>query len=159
MPVEVLTRVREEMLDWGGTGMSVMEMPFTGREFKAIAAAARDDLRELLPIPSDYRVLFMQGGASAQFALVPMNLLGVRRQADYVETGHWSRRAIAEAVRYCRVHTAASAAAAHFDHIPPIAEWTLSPDSAFCHITSNETANGVEYHWTPGRATCRWSRT
>ncbi len=149
MPGEVLAQAREEMLDWGGTGMSVMEMPFTGPEFKAIAAAARDDLRALLGIPPRYALLFMQGGASAQFSLVPMNLLRVKRRADYVETGHWSRRAMAEGGRYCEARVAASAAATGFDRVPPLAEWRLDPDAAFCHVTSNETANGVEYHWTP----------
>ncbi len=149
MPEEVLAQARDEMLDWGGTGMSVMEMPFTGGEFRAIAAAAREDLRELLAIPSGHKLLFMQGGASAQFSLVPMNLLRVKRQADYVETGYWSRKAIAEAARYCRVSVAASAAATGFDRVPPNASWAVSRDAAFCHITSNETADGVEYHWTP----------
>ncbi len=149
MPAEVLARAGAEILDWQGSGMSVMEMPFTGPEFRAIAAQAREDLRALLDIPPHYRVLFMQGGASAQFALVPMNLLRLYRQADFVETGYWSRRAMAEAARYCRVRVAASAAATGFDRIPPAAEWRVSPESAFCHITSNETANGVEYHWTP----------
>jgi phosphoserine aminotransferase len=126
-----------------------MEMPFTGPEFKAIAAAARDDLRALLGIPSHYALLFTQGGASAQFSLVPMNLLRVKRRADYVETGYWSRKAMAEARRYCEVRVAASGAASGFSCVPPPDAWTVSPDSAYCHITSNETADGLEYHWTP----------
>lgn len=145
----MLAQARAELPDYGGSGMSVMELPFTGREFKAIAAAARGDLRALLGIPADYTVLFMQGGASAQFALVPLNLLGVRRQADYVETGYWSRKAMAEARRYCEVRVAASGAAGGFSRVPPPDAWTVSPDSAYCHITSNETADGLQYHWTP----------
>jgi phosphoserine aminotransferase len=148
MPAEVLARAAGEILDRQGSGVSVMEMPFTGPEFKAIAARAREDLRALLDIPLHYRVLFMQGGASAQFALVPMNLLRLRQQADFVETGHWSRRAMSEAGRYCRVRVAASAAATGFDRIPPARGWQVSEESAFCHITSNETANGLEFHWT-----------
>lgn len=145
----MLARARAELPDFAGTGLSVMELPFTGREFKAIAAAAREDLGALLALPADYSVLFLQGGASAQFALVPMNLLGVRRQADYGETGYWSRRAMAEARRYCEVRVAASAAATGFDRVPPPEAWRVSPGSAYCHITTNETADGLEYHWTP----------
>lgn len=149
LPAEVLARAREELTDWGGTGTSVLEMPFTGPAFKAIAAAAREDLQALLSIPPRHTVLFMQGGASAQFAIVPMNLLRLGRRALYVETGHWSRRAIAEARRFCEVRIAASSAGTGFDRIPAPAEWRLDPDAAFCHVTTNETADGLEYHWTP----------
>jgi phosphoserine aminotransferase len=152
LPPEVLAQARAELDDWRGTGMSPLELPFTGREFKEIAGAARADLRTLLALPDGYRVLFLQGGALAHFALVPMNLLGRRRQADYVETGYWSQRAMREAARYCSVRVTASTAPTGFDRLPAPGEIRPSPDSAYCHITTNETANGVEYHWTPETA-------
>ncbi len=149
MPREVLTRARDEMLDWRGSGVSVLEMPFTGPEFKEILARAIEDLRDLLAIPGNYRVLFLQGGAYAHFAMVPMNLLRGRHRADYVETGHWSRRAIVEARRYCGVDVVASGESDNFNRVPPRGTWRLNPDAAFCHITTNETAQGLEFHWTP----------
>jgi phosphoserine aminotransferase len=149
LPAEVLARLRDEMLEWNGTGMSPMELPFSGREFKAIAAAAKQDLRELLDIPGEYAVLLMPGGASVHFAAVPMNLLRLRRHADYVETGYWSGKAMAEARRYCEVRVAASSAPTGFDRIPPPPALAVSPEAAYCHITANETAEGLEYHWTP----------
>lgn len=149
MPRVVLTQARDEMLDWRGTGISVLEMPFTGPEFTEILAHATEDLRGLLAIPGNYRVLFLQGGAYAHHAMVPMNLLRGRERADYVETGHWSRRGIAEARRYCRVDVAASGERDNFTRVPPRQTWRLNPDAAFCHITTNETAQGLEFHWTP----------
>jgi phosphoserine aminotransferase len=149
MPAEVLERARDELLDWRATGMSVWELPFTGSEFKEIAAAARADLRDLLAVPPHYKLLFMHGGASAQFSLVPMNLLRGKTSADYVETGHWARKAINEARRYCRVNVAASGAGRHFTRLPSRRTWKLRADAAFCHLTSNETADGLEYHWIP----------
>jgi len=149
MPREVLERARDELLDWNGTGLSVWELPFTGPEYRSIAEAAEADLRSLLDIPPDYRVLFLQGGASAQFSLLPLNLAGADDVVDYVETGHWAHRAIGEARRYCRVNVAASNAAAGFRALPPRDTWRLSKQAAYCHITSNETANGLEYHWLP----------
>ncbi len=149
MPEPVLARVREELVDWRGHGLSVMEMPFTGPPFVDIAAAARRTLEELVGIPPGYRVLFMHGGAMAQFGLVPLNLLRGREAADYVETGYWSGRAIKEARRYCRVNVAASGGPCGFSRIPPQSEWRLDADAAYCHITANETVNGVEFHETP----------
>lgn len=149
IPEEVLLQARDELLDWRGTGMSVWELPFTGAEFREITARAADDLRQLLAIPSQYRVLFMHGGASAQFSLIPLNLLRGKGSADYADTGHWSRKAIIEARRYCAVNVAASGAATGFDRIPAWEEWRLDPGAAYCHITANETANGSEYHWVP----------
>ncbi len=149
MPQEVLAQVRDEMLDWRGTGMSVLETPFTGPEFKQMMARASEDLRDLMAISSAYRVLFLQGGAYAHFALVPMNLLRGRERADYVETGHWSRRAIAEARRYCRVDVAASGEPDNYTRIPPRETWRLNPDAAFCHVTTPDTAQGLGLHWTP----------
>ena len=152
LPRDVLEQARDEMLDWQGTGLSVMEMPFTGPEFMEIMTRATEDLKDLLAIPKGYRVLFLQGGAYAHFAMVPMNLLGDRDKADYIETGHWSRRAIGEARRYCHVNVAASNAQNTPDgltRIPPRETWRLDPNAAFCHITTGETAEGLEFHWTP----------
>lgn len=149
MPREVLQQVREELLDGQRSGMSIMEMPFTGEAFQAIQQQAQQDLRELLGVPAGYRILFLQGGASAQFALLPMNLLAAGATADYVDTGHWSRKAIAEGGRYVRINVAASGAAHDYRRIPAQAEWQLNPGAGYCHITSNETADGVAYHWLP----------
>ena len=119
LPEAVLNKAREEMLDWQGTGMSVMEMSHRGKEFMSIAAQAESDLRELMGISDDYAVLFMQGGASTQFASVPMNLLQGKKSADYINTGAWSKKAIAEAKQYCEVNVAASSEASKFSTVPP----------------------------------------
>ncbi|MFA7096536.1 MAG: 3-phosphoserine/phosphohydroxythreonine transaminase [Gammaproteobacteria bacterium] len=149
LPPEVVQRVRAELPDGQRGGMSVLELPFTGRGFREIAAAAQRDLGELLGVPPHYRILFMHGGASAQFAAVPLNLAGPLDKADYIETGHWARKAVREAGRYCDARVAASGAAEGFTRVPMQDEWRLSADAAYCHITTNETANGLEYHWTP----------
>lgn len=147
MPAEVLAQAQREFHDWDGSGFSMLETPFTGDAFKNVLRQAREDLRELLNIPDSYRILFMHGGASAQFSLVPLNLLGDAGRADYVETGYWSRKSMREASRYCRVNVAASGAGTDFDRMPQA--WSLDLDSAYCHITSNETANGVQFHDIP----------
>jgi phosphoserine aminotransferase len=149
LPEEVLEQARSELCDWRGTGMSVLEMPFTSGEFKSIAGRARNDLQTLLRLPENYRILFMQGGAYAHFALLAMNLMGKKACADYVQTGHWSNRAINEARRYGPVNIAASSKATGFDCIPAQSDWRLNPAATYCHITTNETANGVQFHWTP----------
>ena len=149
LPVEVLQRAQEEMLDWKGSGMSVMEMSHRGKEFVSIAEKAEADLRELLAIPGDYAVLFLQGGASAQFAMVPMNLLRGKTKADYINTGAWSKKAISEAKLYCDVNVAASSEAQNFMTIPPFTTWKLQKDAAYLHYTPNETIGGVEFHWVP----------
>ncbi len=149
LPQDVLEQAREEMLDWHGSGMSVMEMSHRGKEFVAIAAAAEADLRELMAIPPNYKVLFLQGGATAQFAVIPMNLLRGRGKADYVNTGAWSKKAIKEAKQYCEVNVAASSEAANFTTIPAEGEWRLNDDAAYVHYTPNETIGGVEFHWIP----------
>ncbi|OMH39697.1 phosphoserine transaminase [Motiliproteus sp. MSK22-1] len=155
MPPTVLKQAQAEMLDWNGTGISVWEMPFTGQDFQAIADQARQDLRELLNIPDHYRILFMQGGASAQFSLVPLNLLlsnpktGADPKADYIETGYWSRKAIIEGSRYCQINIAASGRSSDFIEIPSVADWRLNTQASYCHITSNETANGLQYSELP----------
>jgi len=149
LPEPVLKQAAAEMLDWHGSGMSVMEMSHRGKEFIAIHAQAEADLRELLAIPKNYKVLFMQGGAAAQFSLVPMNLLRGKNAADYVASGYWSKKAISEAKRYCKVNVAASTEDAKFTCTPKQAGWKLDPGAAYVHITTNETIEGVEWHWIP----------
>lgn len=149
LPKEVLKQAQSEMLDCNGSGMSVMEMPFTSDEFQNIVAQAHNNLRLLLNLPDNYHILFMQGGAYAHFSLLPMNLLGKNKQADYVQTGHWSTRAINEARHYGDINIVACSEASGFDHIPEQSEWSLNNEAAYCHFTSNETADGVQFHWIP----------
>ena len=149
LPETVLRQAAEEMLDWHGTGMSVMEMSHRGKEFMSVYEAAQASLRELLAIPDAYRLLFLQGGAIGQNAFVPMNLLRGKTRADYVDTGDWARRSIAEAEHFCTVNVAASSERNGFTAIPPQGEWRLDREAAYVHICSNETIIGLEYHWTP----------
>ena len=149
LPEEVLEQVRDDLLDWQGTGMSVMEMSHRGKAFVSIAAQAEADLRELLAVPDDYEVLFLQGGAAGQFAGVPLNILGDRGAADYVVTGNWGKKARKEAGKYCDVRTAASTEDQGFTDLPPQSAWDLSADAGYVHYTSNETIQGVEFDWTP----------
>ncbi|MDO9284760.1 MAG: 3-phosphoserine/phosphohydroxythreonine transaminase [Aquabacterium sp.] len=149
LPESVLQTAAAEMLDWHGSGMSVMEMSHRGKEFISIADEAQALLRELLAVPAHYKVLFMQGGALAENAIVPMNMLRGKTAADYIDTGEWSKKSIKEAQKYCTVNVAASAKAGGYTSIPPRAEWALNPDAAYVHICSNETIGGVEYHFTP----------
>ena len=149
LPVEVLQQARDEMLDWHGSGMSVMEMSHRGKEFMSIAAKVETDLRELVGIPGNYKVLFLSGGASSQFAMVPMNLLRGKKSADYVNTGEWSKKAIKEAKKYCAVNVAASSEDANFTYVPPQDTWDIDPDAAYLHYTPNETIGGVEFNWVP----------
>jgi len=137
------------MLDWHGSGMSVMEMSHRGKEFMSIARQAEADLRELMQVPDNYKVLFLQGGASSQFAMVPMNLMGENGAADYINTGSWSKKAIAEAKRFGEVRVAASTEADAFTRAPAQAELRLSGDAAFVHYTPNETIQGVEFPYVP----------
>lgn len=156
LPAEVLSQAAEEMLDWHGAGMGVMEMSHRGREFMSILAQAQADLRELLAVPDNYRILFMQGGALAENAIVPMNLLGQRgterRTADYVVTGSWSVKSQKEARKYCEVNIAATTEADGFTSLPKVADWQLSQDPAYVHVCTNETIHGVEYFQTPDLA-------
>jgi phosphoserine aminotransferase len=149
LPEQVLRRAAEEMLDWNGSGMSVMEMSHRGKEFIGIANKAEADLRSLLAIPDNYKVLFLQGGAIAENAIIPMNLLGGKTAADYVNTGEWSKKSIKEAKKYCTVNVAASAEDKNFTYVPPRESWKLSRDAAYVHVCTNETIGGVEYHWLP----------
>ncbi len=147
LPEEVLARAGDEMLDWHGSGMCVMEMSHRGREFIGIAAEAERDLRELLCIPENYKVLFLQGGATLQFSGVPMNLLGRRGKADYVLTGEWSKKAAKEAANFCDVAIAASSGDRGFTYAPK--SWNVRADAAYVHYCSNETIGGVEFHEIP----------
>ncbi len=149
LPESVLQQAAGEMLDWHGSGMSVMEMSHRGKEFVSIHAEAEKDLRELLAVPANYKVLFLQGGAIAENAIVPMNLLRGHSVADYVNTGEWSKKSIKEAKKYCTVNVAASSEDKKFSYIPPQSSWKLSPDAGYVHICSNETIGGLEYHWVP----------
>ncbi len=148
LPLEVLEQAREELLDWRGTGMSVMEMSHRGKAFISIAEQAEADLRELLAIPANYKVLFLQGGATAQFAGIPLNLTGPDSVVDYVNTGAWSKKAIGEAKHYCKVNVAADAGEPYCS-IPAIDGWKRTPDAAYLHYTPNETIGGVEFHFVP----------
>jgi len=149
LPEAVLQIARQEMLDWQGSGMSVMEMSHRGKHFMAIAEAMKNDLIELLAIPANYQVLFLQGGASAQFALIPQNILNGKSKAAYVNTGAWSTSAIKEAAKYCEVQLAASSEASAFTTIPAISDWRVDADAAYLHYTSNETIHGVEFNEVP----------
>jgi phosphoserine aminotransferase len=154
LPLEVLEQARDEMLDYRGTGMSVMEMSHRSAAFIDIAERAEADLIELMAIPADYKVLFLQGGATTQFAMVPMNLLDGAARADYVNTGSWSTKAIREGGRFCDVNVAASSESTGFDRVPPFETWVRSPDAAYLHICSNETIGGVQFHELPDDPGC-----
>ncbi|MAD46446.1 MAG: 3-phosphoserine/phosphohydroxythreonine aminotransferase [Oceanospirillaceae bacterium] len=152
LPTAVLERAREEMTDWHGKGLSVMEMSHRSKEFVSVAEKAEQDLRELLAIPANYKVLFMQGGASSQFAMVPMNLFRGEPggyQADYINTGQWSKKAIAEARRYGDVNVAATTEADHFTSAPAQSELNLSDGASYVHYTPNETIGGVAFDYIP----------
>jgi phosphoserine aminotransferase len=147
LPAEVMARAGDEMLDWHGSGMSVMEMSHRGKEFIAIYEDAERDLRELLAVPKNYKILFLQGGATLQFAQIPMNLLRGKAKADYVVTGEWSKKAVKEAKSYCEVAIAASSEDRNFTYAPK--QWNVRPDAAYVHYCSNETIGGVEFHAVP----------
>src|SRR5438105_11783861 len=147
LPAEVLSRAGDEMLDWHGSGMCVMEMSHRGKEFVGIAADTERDLRELLAVPQNYKLLFLQGGATLQFAQVPMNLLHGKGKADYVSTGEWSKKALREAKAFCDVHLAASSGDKNFTYAPK--KWNVRKDAAYVHYCSNETIGGVEFHTVP----------
>ncbi|HKU85923.1 MAG TPA: 3-phosphoserine/phosphohydroxythreonine transaminase [Casimicrobiaceae bacterium] len=149
MPEPVLQRAQAELLDYRGSGMSVMEMSHRGSHFMAIRDKAEADLRTLLAIPADYRVLFLQGGALGQNAAVPLNLLPADGVADYIDTGHWAQKSIAEARRYGQVNVAASSADANYTYVPPQSSWRRSPRASYVHVTTNETIGGVEYFRIP----------
>ncbi|WP_129139552.1 3-phosphoserine/phosphohydroxythreonine transaminase [Modicisalibacter coralii] len=149
LPTPVLERAREEMLDYRGHGLSVMEMSHRSPTFEAIAARAERDLRDLLAIPDDYSVLFMQGGASLQFACVPLNLLGPGGTPNYLDTGIWSTKAIKEAEHLAGAHLAASSRDAGYARVPGREAVQLSADAAYLHYCHNETIGGLAYDYVP----------
>ncbi|MCS3805911.1 phosphoserine aminotransferase [Chromobacterium alkanivorans] len=149
LPHQVLAEAQSEMLDWHGSGMCVMEMSHRGKEFMEIIHDAEHDLRELMQIPANYKVLFLQGGASLQFSQVPLNLLGERDSVDIVNTGHWSKLAIKEARRYAKVNVAASSEDLNFAYVPDEAAWQRDPKAAYLHYTSNETIGGLQFPFVP----------
>jgi phosphoserine aminotransferase len=148
LPLPVLEQARDELLDWQG-GMSVMEVSHRSRAFVAVAEQAEADLRELLAIPRSYKVLFMQGGAAAQFSAVPLNLAEAGAPADYLNTGHWSQRAITEAARFVTVRVTADEAESKYTTVPPQAALKFSAAAAYVHYTPNETIDGVEFPYIP----------
>ena len=149
LPKEVLQQAQAELIDWHGSGMSVMEMSHRGKEFMGIQAQAEADLRELLGIPVNYKVLFLQGGASLQFSMIPLNLLHGKLSADYVNTGEWSKKAISEAKKYCYVNVVANNTDRNASYVPAFATWKLDKDAAYVHYAPNETIGGVEFNWVP----------
>jgi len=149
LPPTVMRQAQEEFLDWHGTGMSVMEVSHRSAEFIELAAQSEKDLRELLSVPDDYAVLFLQGGATLQFAAVPLNIAAPDRVADYVVTGSWGKKAKTEAARFVNVNVAADAAATNYTTVPEPATWKLSDNAAYVHCTPNETIGGVEMHDVP----------
>lgn len=149
LPEAVLQKAQQEFLDWDNSGMNVMEMSHRGKEFLSIANKAEADLREVMAIPDNYKVLFLQGGASAQFTAIPMNLLRGKTTADYFNTGQWSKKAIAEAKRYCDVNIVASSEDSGFNSVPDKSTWKLNPNAAYVHYTPNETIGGVEFDAIP----------
>lgn len=149
VPLEVLNQAYDEFHDFAGTGMSIMEMSHRSPIFRAIAEQTEADLRELLEVPAHYRVLFVQGGASLQFAQVPMNLAGDNGSVDYLHTGLWSGKAIEAARQYCEVRVVASAQGTGFDRVPAVEDWQLNPKAAYLHYTENETVHGVQFAEPP----------
>jgi len=148
LPLAVLERARDEMLDWQGNGMSSMEMSHRSKEIVAMAANAELNLRKLMNISDDYAVLFLQGGATGQFSAIPLNL-AAGGKADYLNTGQWSKKAISEAKKYLNVNVVASSEAQNFTTIPDVSDWKCDPQASYLHYTPNETIGGVEFHSTP----------
>ncbi len=149
LPLEVLEQARSEMTDWRGSGMSVMEVSHRSKAFVAVAQEAEADLRELLGVPGNYKVLFLQGGATGQFSAIPLNLATPDSTVDYVNTGAWSKKAIGEAKRYAKVNVAADEAASNYSTVPAAGSLKLTPGAAYVHYTPNETIGGVEFPYVP----------
>ncbi len=152
LPKAVLQRAQAEMLDWHGSGMSVMEMSHRGKEFTSILEKTESDLRKLLNIPQNYKVLFLQGGAIAENAMIPLNLLN-GGEADYVVTGAWSKRSVEDASAYGKINVAASSEAEKFTNVPAYSDWKLNKDASYLHICTNETIHGVEFDGLPDAET------
>ncbi|MDH3577968.1 MAG: 3-phosphoserine/phosphohydroxythreonine transaminase [Gammaproteobacteria bacterium] len=150
LPLEVLETIRNDIPDWQGTGMSVMEVSHRGKNFVELAARAEANVRELLEIPDNYSVLFVQGGATLQMAMAPLNLAGPDDTVDYVVTGSWGKKAAGEATKFCKVNVAADASDKKFTYVPDESSWGRSDNAAYLHYTPNETIAGVEFHFVPG---------
>jgi phosphoserine aminotransferase len=149
LPLEVLEQARAEMTDWHGSGMSVMEVSHRSKPFVAVAQQAEADLRELLSIPANYKVLFLQGGATGMFAAIPLNLTAPDAVIEFVNTGAWSKKAISEAKKYCRTNVIADEAASNYSTVPDAASLRVDPRAAYLHYTPNETIGGVEFPYVP----------
>jgi phosphoserine aminotransferase len=149
LPEAVLQQAQAELLDYQGKGLSVMEMSHRSADYVAIAEQAEQDLRDLMNIPSNYKVLFLQGGASQQFSMIPLNLLRGKTTADYVNTGMWSDKAIKEAKKFCQVNVVASDEANNFRAVPAFESWQVNPQAAYLHYTPNETIHGVQFDFVP----------
>jgi phosphoserine aminotransferase len=149
LPLSVLQEVKSEMLEWQGQGASVMEVSHRSKAFVALAAQAEQDLRDLMGIPANYRVLFLQGGATTQFSAIPLNLKYLGQSADYAHTGHWSKKAIADAKRFIDVNVVCDTSAEAYKSVPELNQWTLDSQAAYLHLCPNETIAGVEFDWLP----------
>jgi len=149
LPLPVLEQASREMTDWQGSGMSVMEVSHRSKAFVAVAEQAERDLRELMGIPANYKVLFLQGGATGQFTAIPLNLAAPGAAVDYLNTGAWSKKALAEAKRYCTVNVVADEAASHYSTVPAADTWKVSAGASYVHYTPNETIGGVEFDYVP----------
>ena len=149
LPEAVLKQIQPELLQWNGTGASVMEVSHRGKAFMQAAAEAEQDLRDLMGIPDNYKVLFLQGGATMQFSAIPLNLSFLGSKADYAHTGHWGKKAINDARRFIDVNVVCDTSATAYQHVPAELEWRLNDDAAYLHITPNETIAGVEFDWLP----------
>ena len=149
LPLEVLETIRNDLPDWLGSGMSVMEVSHRSKDFVELAARAESNLRQLMGVPDDYSVLFPQGGATMQMAMAPLNLTAPGDTVDYVVTGSWGKKAAGEAAKFCSVNVAADASDRKFTYIPAEAGWQRSANAAYLHYTPNETIAGVEFHFVP----------
>jgi phosphoserine aminotransferase len=149
LPVEVLEEIQKELVNYKGSGMSVMEMSHRSKEFMAIASEAEKNLRDIFAVPSDYKVILSQGGATLQFASIPLNMLGSKTKADYLVTGQWGEKAHKEAAKYCTSQLACNTKSTKFTTIPSSSEWKIDPEAAYVHYCANETVNGVEFNYTP----------
>jgi phosphoserine aminotransferase len=149
LPEPVLKKAAEEMLNYNGTGMSVMEMSHRGKDFEEIIFGAEEHLRKLMNIPQNYKVLFLQGGASSQFAMVPLNLIGKTGKADFINTGTWSKKAISEAKRYGKVNIVATSEDKNFSYIPKVKKEQFDKEASYVHITTNNTIEGTKYNYIP----------
>lgn len=153
LPTEVLERISNELLDWNNLGISILEIGHRTKPFAELAEKIELDFRDLLRIPENYKVLFLQGGGRSQFSMIPMNLLRQKDSADYIDTGVWSSLAIKEAERYCKVNIVASSKENNYDRIPELEDWNINPHAAYFYYTDNETVNGVEFPNLPQHIT------